>query len=40
LTDSAPPTEIIALSRWIRDYLRSKISDYPDEVLNLIELHP
>jgi len=30
------PDEIIALSRWIRDYLRGTINDYPDEVLNLI----
>lgn len=31
-----PATEIIALSRWIRDHLRTTIGDYPDEVLNLI----
>lgn len=30
------PNEIIALSRSIRDYLRSSIPAYPDEVLNLI----
>lgn len=30
------PTEILALSRIIRDYLRNTIADYPDEVLNLI----
>jgi hypothetical protein len=30
------PNEIVALSRWIRDYLRSSIAEYPDEVLNLI----
>lgn len=29
-------TEIIALSRWIREHLRKTIKDYPDEVLNLI----
>jgi hypothetical protein len=28
--------EIIALSRWIRDYLRNVIRDCPDEVLNLL----
>ncbi len=32
------PNEILALSRWIRDWLRSSIADYPDEVLNLINL--
>jgi hypothetical protein len=32
----AAPTEIIALSRWIRDYLRSSLAEFPDEVLNLI----
>jgi hypothetical protein len=31
-----PPSEIIALSRWIRDYLRRTIAHYPDEALNLI----
>jgi hypothetical protein len=31
-----PPTEIVAISKWIRDYLRKSISEYPDEVLNLI----
>ena len=30
------PTEIIKLSKWIRDYLREAITDYPNEVLNLI----
>ena len=29
-------TEIVALSKWIREYLRATIKDYPDEVLNLI----
>lgn len=33
---TAAPTEIIALSRWIRDCLRTTVRDYPDEVLNLI----
>jgi hypothetical protein len=30
------PNEIIALSRWIRDYLRASLTEFPDEVLNLI----
>lgn len=34
--DQPAPNEIIALSRWIRDYLRTVLVDYPDEVLNLI----
>lgn len=32
----SPPNEIIALSRWIRDYLRTSLANFPDEVLNLI----
>ena len=32
----APPNEIIALSRWVRDHLRATLADYPDEVLNLV----
>jgi hypothetical protein len=35
-TGQAPPSEIIALSRWVRDHLRGNIADYPDEVLNLV----
>lgn len=34
--NQAAPNEIIALSRWIRDHLRTTIAEYPDEVLNLI----
>jgi hypothetical protein len=30
-----PPNEIIALSRAVRDWLRSSIGDYPGEALNL-----
>lgn len=30
-----PPTEIIALSREVRDWLRATIVDYPHEALNL-----
>ena len=30
-----PPHEILALSRAVRDWLRSAISEYPDEALNL-----
>ena len=30
------PNEILALSRWIRDYLRGSLTEFPDEVLNLI----
>jgi len=31
-----PPTEIIALSRAVKNWFRATIPDYPDEVLNLI----
>jgi hypothetical protein len=31
-----PPNEILALSRAIRDWLRSAIAEYPDEALNLV----
>ena len=31
----APPAEIIALSRAVREWLRSTIANYPDEALNL-----
>lgn len=34
--DQVAPNEIIALSRWIRNHLRSSITEYPDEVLNLV----
>ncbi len=34
--NETPPTEIVALSRWIRDYLKSTIASYPDEVLNML----
>jgi hypothetical protein len=31
-----PSHDILVLSRWIRDWIRASIADYPDEVLNLI----
>ena len=31
-----PLPEIIALSRWIRDFLRKTLVDYPDKMTNLI----
>lgn len=31
----SPPNEILALSRSVRDWLRSAIAEYPDEALNL-----
>jgi len=36
VTLSSYPHEIIELSRQVRDYLRTTIKNYPDEVLNLI----
>ena len=33
---SSYPHELIELSRSVRDYLRTTIENYPDEVLNLI----
>ena len=34
--DSGRPPSGTLLSRWIRDYLRSSLAEFPDEVLNLI----
>jgi hypothetical protein len=34
--DEVAPNEIIALSKWIRSYLKATIDDYPDEVINLM----
>jgi len=34
--DEGLQNELISLSRWVKEWLKNSINDYPDEVLNLL----